>query len=177
MANILPPDSQQALARTYRSRFILAGALVALALALFAVLALAPSFFALWVTNAVFSASYAAPISADVTADRAAVAHAQQLALALSSLAQASSTATEALSAALVARPAGVKISHITYTGAQKSGASTITLTGTALSPDAVNSYRQALSNTGQFTDVSVPVGALAGANNGNFTMTLTGAF
>ncbi len=71
-------------------------------------------------------------------------------------------------------RPSGVSISAIKY-HAGTSGQ--IVITGTSNAREPLNDYRSTLMNTGLFEGVSVPVAALVGALEGNFSMTLTGKF
>ncbi len=52
-----------------------------------------------------------------------------------------------------------------------------IVIAGTASAREPVNDFRSALMATGLFDGVSVPVAALVGALEGNFSMTLTGKF
>lgn len=71
-------------------------------------------------------------------------------------------------------RPSGVSISAIKYY-AGTSGQ--IVITGTSEAREPLNDFRTTLTDTGLFESVSVPVAALVGALEGNFSMTLSGKF
>jgi hypothetical protein len=71
-------------------------------------------------------------------------------------------------------RPDGVSVETIKY---QSGETGQIVITGNASAREPVNDYRTAITETGLFEGVSVPVAALVGALEGNFTMTLTGKF
>ena len=58
-----------------------------------------------------------------------------------------------------------------------RSNPSTIVVEGLSQSREAINEYRAELSNDARFQSVSVPIGALAGIEDGRFTVTLMGTF
>lgn len=173
MSNVLPPTAQQAVRSAYRARFIVAGSLVAIACALLAILALLPSFLVLVISGNASSAARSSA-SASATADSAAIAQAQALVAALSPIVSATTTPTDAIRAAIAARPAGVTVGHITYT----SGApGTLMLVGSGQTPSGISAYREALAADPHFTSVSVPVSDLVGAQGGQFSITASGNF
>jgi len=157
----------------YRVRFVLAGSAVALVAALVASVALSPSYLILQVSsgNAPSQSKSDAP---SVALDRAAILETQSLLTALSPIESATSSQTQMIAEALALRPAGISINHITLTSGKPG---TMILAGSAKNIAAINDYRKALGNDSNFTSVSVPVGDLAGTQNGQFSITLTGTF
>jgi hypothetical protein len=67
-----------------------------------------------------------------------------------------------------------VSLESISYNAGEEGE---LSIVGSAQGRELVNDYRAALVREGFFTNVSVPVAALVGASEGNFRMTLTGAF
>ena len=157
----------------YRARFIIAGALVALAVAALSVLALLPSYLALTIAAGASPAGVISP-NASVQADRDAIQQTQSLFNTLSPLVSSTTTPTDALTAALTARPNGVSVDHFTY-AAGSPGA--LMIFGSGDTPGDINAYRAALANDPHFTNVSVPVGDLVGAAGGQFSITASGNF
>ena len=173
MANVLPPDEKKAADTRVRGRFILVAALMLLLSASISVLAMLPSFVTLHAANTALEES-AQKIEKATKDDKDIATQAQVLSRALLPLASATTSPNEALAAALSLKPAGISIVTITYlTGAQGS----LVLSGDAVNREAVNQYRDALSNSHMFTRVFIPVGALVGAQEGRVTITLNGAF
>jgi len=171
MSNILPVERKAVVWRMYRARFILAGSFVILCCACIAILAMAPSYFVL-----VDAAAGVGPQSGQnpsTDADRAAVVHTQGLVNALSPL-TGTTSASALIAAALSERPLGITISHVTATTGDPG---TVILTGTAATVDAVNQYQRALRTDGRFPGVSVPLGDLAGTENGTFSITISADF
>lgn len=167
MTNLLPLPEQKAVWGTYRARFALVLALVLFALALTALLALAPSYLALEI------AAPPAPTQAATTttpSESTSVSRAQILIELLGPLGSATSSPATAIEGALRDRPQGISVTHIVYTTAKPSS---IELVGTG-SRDAVSAYQGALSKDTLFSAVSVPVSALVGSVDGHFTLTLT---
>lgn len=173
MTNVLPHQARKAVWRVYRARFILAGSLVALAVAALSVAALSPSYLILQ-SEASGASSQTKTDTGTAVQDRAAVLEAQSFITALTPLLNATTSRVEVVSQALSARPAGMTIHHITLTSGKPG---TMILTGSAKNISAINTYRKALEGDRTFTSVSVPVGDLAGTQNGQFSITLTGTF
>ncbi len=69
----------------------------------------------------------------------------------------------------LAARPQGVTVDRIRYESGKPSQ---LVLSGYA-PRYAVNHFRTALTDTGKFTSVSVPVGALVGTDDSGFSVTM----
>jgi hypothetical protein len=135
-------------------------------------LALAP---ALFMVAAPEQAGLQQPeVAEQEAAHREAISHTRAMLAELAPLAKERRSFHEALTTALAAQPDGVEISNVAY---RSGDIGTIVLTGTASGRENVNAYREALSNSGAFESVSVPVAALVGALAGNFTITLSGAF
>lgn len=173
MANLLPKDFQKHLRRVERARLLLVVALVALAAALIAFAALLPASIALYHTSRIES-SAGSRIPTLSEGDHAALQEIRGMVFALKLIAVATTTPSEALLHALSPKPPSVAIDHVTYAAGVPG---TLTLSGTSPSPSAINAYRAALAADPHFSSASVPVSALIGANNGRFTMTITGNF
>ncbi len=173
MSNVLPEEAKEAVWRMYRARFLIAGSLVMLAVALLAALSLFPSYVILQTEQGGVAAE-AGSGTATAQADRIAVAHAQGLLTTLTPILSATTTPTAAIADALAARPIGISIDHITMTtGATGS----MIVSGTAATIEAINRYQNALRADKRFTGISVPVGELAGTAGGHFSITLSGKF
>ena len=154
-----------------RSRMIISVSLALSFCAALASVSLVPTLFVYKTATADLSARTAAlgaPAggSADIAAAQATAA---QIAL----LARPA-TSTETMRGIISMRPAGIALSALSYTAGRPS---TISLSGTAASPDALDAYRAALRSDTRFSSVSVPIGALIGSKDGSFTITISGAF
>jgi hypothetical protein len=114
--------------------------------------------------------------SAEDVAMRADITRSQSLLKQFSQMAS-TSLAFNALQTILLHRPASITINQLDYTRGVGGKPGTILVTGSGSGRDAINTYRLALEAKGNFADVSVPVSALAGADAGRFTMTITGTF
>ncbi len=155
-----------------RARFILAGAIVALVAAALSFLLLLPSYFVLAAKS---PASSAVSITTGQEAsDTAAIITTKALLSELAPIAAASTTATDAIAAALSLRPTGVSVDQITYVSGSPSS---LMLVGTAATTLGISAYRDALVADPLFSSVSVPVGALVGTEGGRFSITLSGIF
>ena len=86
-------------------------------------------------------------------------------------LVEATTTPSAALARALSLRPSGVIVDHISYTPGS------LVLAGLSKSREGVGIYRKALAADPTFSSVVVPIGDLAGAQGGRFSMTLSGRF
>ena len=168
MSNVLPHEAQKVVWGMYRARFVVAGSLVGLAAAALSGLALLPTYLALQVGQRDSSPEISSRGSVD-QADREGIIHTQSLLAALSPLLAATTTPTETIALALSLRPANVTVDHVSYTSGSPS---TIMIVGSA-AREAINAYRQALQSDPHWKSVSVPVGDLAGAVGGQFSVTL----
>src|SRR6185369_10950878 len=103
MSNLLPETTRRALNSEYRARFILAGSLVAIVSAVYAAIALSPSYGVLFMTRpeALEKASLAQKSKTDTTD----VATGQFMVTQLSAVATASSTISTTIMEALEKRP------------------------------------------------------------------------
>lgn len=172
MANVLPVTSQKKVWAMYRSRLVLVTSLVLLGLALATALTLFPSYVALQI-----AASSEAGASVALEEDRTnafALERSQFLIRELRPIVASASSSMSAVEAALAVKPAGVRITRIIYMGSEDEGR--VTFVGTA-SRDQVSAYKDALTNSGLYTSVSVPVGALVGSEGGGFSIVFSGAF
>ena len=177
MSNVLPKEALQAEWNKFRNRAVLVGALVLLGTAALSALTLLPAHVALEVEKTIAAgdsaAESAAPSGADQQAksERSDVARARALLDGITPVVSATSSPTEVISAALAVRPSGVRIERITLVSGDKR---TITIDGVSRGREDINQYKEALSKSGRFKSVSVPVGALVGAEGGKFTITLS---
>jgi hypothetical protein len=167
MANVLPPSFKKTTWRIQRARFVIVLSIVLGVLVVIALIALAPSYLAL---------EFAAPQTIDVPeverrdpADAIAISRAHSLVTQLSSVISATSSPTELFARVLAVRPAGISVDSISYSETD----SRISLSGTG-TREAISAYRDILSEDQFFSSVSVPVGALVGASNGRFSITIT---
>ena len=171
MMNLLPEPAQKKVLSDYRAHHILAGSLLLLGSAFLSVLAFLPSYAALFVTRPQEVVG-AGTVSQNQT-DLNDVMRAQLLVSQLGPVLSATSTASRAIRAALEARPKRVHVDHISYTKSPFN----LMVVGAADGRDDINSFREAVVAEGKFSTVSIPVGALLGAQGGRFTMTLSGGF
>ncbi len=172
MSNLLPGRAQKEVWRGYLSRFIFAGSLLMLAASLLAILALVPSYYVLYTTRPMKDGStMTAEENKNDTAD---IAKAQAAVSLLLPVVSATSSLSQAISAALSVRPKGIRIDNITYNAGEPAS---VMITGTANNREAINAYREAMKADKRFAAVAVPVGDLLGGEGGRFTFTLTGKF
>ena len=80
-----------------------------------------------------------------------------------------------AIEEALARRPAGVSVRSITYT--HRDAAGSLVLAGVAESRAQLTAYETALEQHDQFDSVRIPITALAQAEGGAFTITISGSF
>lgn len=170
MANVLPPHAQKEVWILYRSRIVLMTGCTLLVLAAAALLSLIPSYVALYIAAPPVVES---GVVAEEKADAIEVERAQLLMQELSPILSATSSAVAALEAILAAKPTNIRIMRITY---QSHEEGQIMLGGSG-TREAVSTYKEALTKSGAFSSVSVPVGALVSSAEGGFTIVLTGDF
>lgn len=173
MTNLLPTDKQNDVRLFYSLRIRILTASVAIIVAMLSLIALLPIFLILRVNPS--------NKQVDVTAqnaknDTAVISHSQELLATLSPLVSASSSVSETLNVALALRQKheAISIDRISY---QSGVRDTIVLSGATTESRHLDEYRRVLLLDPHFIEVSVPVGALVGARNGNFSMTLLGSF
>ncbi len=173
MSNLLPDDAKKEIWSMYRARFTVAGSYIAILAALLCALSLLPSYLALHADAGAGATSSTSSNKATDT-DHAAIVAVQSIVASLSPIVAATTSPAAAIAEALSLRPSGITVDHITYSGGDPG---TIMLVGSAATREAINGYRQALSADPHFKSVSVPVGDLAGAPGGRFSLTLSGTF
>ncbi len=169
MSNLLPNEAKIEVWSDTRSRILVGVGLSFFAGAVLAGAALAPSFLIMHGIQVKTSDE-----KADPTADQTqAILDAQAL---LSQISAVESTTSPAKIAAqaIAARPRGVTLTHVVYNAGTPA---TLMLVGNAPRREDVNAYRTALSADPRFSSVSVPINALVGTENGDFTLTITGSF
>lgn len=149
------------------SVFLLAGAIVA-------GIILLPSYVIVKKNQTSVGLSATSSANAASVADRALVARIQSRVDALSPFVGAASTPSELIETVLAPRPAGASVNHVTFNGGKTF---TILLSGASASADKVAAYQASLAKNPRFSGVSVPIGSLAGTNDGRFNITIVGAF
>jgi Tfp pilus assembly protein PilN len=169
MANLLPEKLLQKIRTEYRERFILAGSGLAVVVALFTILMLAPSYTVLLVTRP--AAVMQASLLQQGKQDTADVATAQSVVVSLQPVVAATSSASSAMLEALSQKPKGVTVDGVSYE------AGSVSLSGTGDSRDAIDQYRQNLQNDSHFSSVKLPIGDLVGLKDTRFTISLTADF
>jgi len=178
MSNVLPKETLQAEWNRFRNRLVLVGALVLLGTAILSGLALLPAHAALLVEKAIATQQNNQERGAlseenqQALSERNGIVRAQVLLDSVGPIVSATSSLSEIINATLAVRPSGIRVDHITFV----SGASgMMTIDGISRGRESINQYKEALSKSGRFKNISVPVGALVGADGGRFTMTLSG--
>lgn len=173
MSNVLPQLARKKVWRMYRARFLLAGSVVGLVVAALAAVALVPSYVVLQASGLGPPAEQTIS-AATASQDRMAILENQSLLTALSPLVSATTSRAQLIAAALSLRPADIRVEHITLTSGNPG---TMILAGSATNISAIETYRKTLGSDSSFSSVSVPVGDLAGTQNGQFSITLLGNF
>lgn len=107
-------------------------------------------------------------------ADRALIKRIQSRVNVLSPYVGATSTPSSLMQMVLASRPSGVSVNRITFTGGGKTF--TIILSGTSVSADKIGIYQTSLAKNKRLSGISVPIGSLAGTNDGRFNITISGA-
>lgn len=172
MSNVLPEEAKRDAWRTYRARMIIAGSLVALLAAALSLVALLPSYLVLADSGRASNARSLQQATDQI--ERDALAQVRSLLTIIAPVLSASTTPSEVAAAALSYRPAHILIDDVSF---RVGSPGTVVIRGTAQSREAINEYRQALMKDLRFKSVSVPVGDLARAEDGHFSITLTGDF
>lgn len=163
--NLLPAASQKKMRRELRARFFLAFSLVVLGGAALSALALAPAEASILLFSP--PSSQAAEGAGNPSEDTAAAGQTKSLLAAVQPFIATSSL--DDVLAALSQQGPGIRINDISYSPVAR----TIAIAGTASAPSNINTFRQDLQSDLRFTNVSVPVAALLGSQNGDFTITM----
>lgn len=170
MANVLPLESQKKVARLHRARLILALSIAIGVLALVLACALVPSYLAISLATTPERESSANRVAAG---DARKMADAEALVSRVHTALSATSSPSSVVLAATAARPAGVRIEHITYTAPHGEKPAALQIVGNA-SRVEIAAYRDVLVGNPRFMNVAVPVAALIGNSSGDFSITLT---
>jgi len=174
MSNVLPLSAQKSVWSFYRSRFLFVGSIAAILVAILAFAALLPAYMATRsLGKSLGDSESMLPASEEDQNERALILRARTLISELAPVAERPGV-FEALTEALEARPNGIVIQRMQI---KKEDRQTIVIGGTASDRSRISAYRDALIKNSRFEQVDVPVGALAGAEGGQFSITLTGAF
>ena len=175
MANLLPPPAKENIRQMDTARFIMLGSFALIAAALIACVSILPSYILLKVQEAEESDAAAAQ-SSEVASVKTDLTKSQALVTQFTPLAT-SSPFLATFESILTNRSRGLQLKELSYTRATKGTNGEIILDGVSASRDDINAFRVALDADSRFSNVSVPVSALAGAQDGRFTITLNGAF
>lgn len=166
MTNLLPIPAQRAAWREYRARIIIVGSAMLAIIASITAILLVPSYMAIEIAAPVTPV----PVTRDTSdVDPAGVARAGALIGILGPIFAPTSTPSAGIEAVLSRSPSGMVIDHISYAADLPPK---ITIGGVA-TRDELNAFRNALQSSGLFSSVSIPVGALVGAEGGRFSMTV----
>lgn len=158
----------------YRARLVIVLSLTIFALGFFFALTLLPSYLAISLAGGPDQTTQEnTHTSSDETIS---IARAQMLVTKLLPVLSATSSPTAVIATAIKDRPAGVVLSHISYTAGEGDATGELLLVGDA-PREKVSAYRDALTADPLFKTVSVPVGALVGTDGGHFSITLGGTF
>lgn len=178
MSNLLPKETLEIVWRRFYRRILYAGALVFLFTAVFAGLALLPSYIAPKIEKGLLKESAVLASKAEINPQSRAeindILRSQAILARVSPVISATSSAADLLTAALLLRPRGISVNRLSFVSGQNG---TIVIEGIAPGREEINLYREELSKNERFSSISVPVGALLGAEGGKFTITVKGAF
>ena len=172
MVNILPPQALRGIRRFYWSRLLVVGSLAAILCGIIASFAFMPAYAIVHFGNGSGDELAQAEASPTSSTERQDIADAQILLKELRDTASSTPSSVAFIEAALSARPAGIRVDTIHLTDEANA---TLVVGGIASSREAINAYRTALSGDPHFASVTVPIGILAGTEDGRFTITLTG--
>ena len=164
MSNLLPAESQKRTRGELRARFLLAASLILFGCAAVFALALTPA----EVAVAFFSPPSPEAVQGNINSAQDSAAIASTKALLVEVQPFATTTSLAGVADALSKRGTGVTVTDISYSPGRS-----LTLAGSAQTPDEVNAFREALQGDPSFSDVSVPVSALIGSQGGSFTITM----
>jgi hypothetical protein len=175
MVNVLPEGARKSVWSFYRSRFILIGSIGLCISGLCAILALLPAYVALRTEGTFAGApSIDAGVQRGKDSERDQILHTRMLLDQFSAVASSSAPVLDALVSALAKRPPGVVVDRMSY---RRNTGGDIAIGGVATSRDGVNTYVAALRLDPTWSNISVPIGDLAGTGDGRFSITLTGTF
>ena len=164
----------KAMQAEFRDRFVMAGAVALLVSAFFAALMLLPSYLVLATSEP--SDNGALQQAKEDQQGINDLARARALLTEVSAVISATSSPSKAIAQAAALRLHGITLNRFAYQISQTPAqATTMSVSGAGSSRDVINKYRDALSRSGKFPMVSIPVNAIVGASEGGgFTATLT---
>lgn len=166
MSNVLPASARKIQVRRFRLRVLAVGAAMIALAGVVATLSLLPALISIRIAESSVARSVA---EASAKEEQAQAFRAQNIIDATMPLATATSSPMDVLFFALGEKPAAVSITGMMV------AYNSITLSGESTSRVALNAYRDSLEASGRFGSVVVPVAALVGAQDGRFTVTLSG--
>ena len=172
MANVLPPEAQKKVWSTYQARFILVTSLVLFVLAAAAAVTMIPSYVAVQLAET--DEARESEETEEARAQTVALQKSQFLIGELLPIVSATSSPVDIVTTTLALKPTGVRITRILYV--EDTEEERLTLVGSGSRID-VSAFKDALTHSGLFTAVSVPVGALVGSESGGFSIVLVGKF
>lgn len=155
----------------YRTRFMIAGSIGLILVAIIALVSIAPSYILLIVNRPQIHEVESQKVT-DTTDDRAVAQKTKALLSDLAPILEEDYLPTELIEKALAVKPQGILIDRIRY--ASGDGLPSIVIAGTTNVRGQAEQLRKALEGTQLFERVSIPVGDLVGANGNQFTVTLT---
>jgi Tfp pilus assembly protein PilN len=171
MYKLLIPEERIKIEAEYRSRRVRAALMLATALFIFTIVALSPSLIlALGRRNAAVVSLAAAPAEGADNESRELMRWAESQRRALAALAPATTTMPyEYFQKMLGQRPAGARITSLTYTKATNS----LSVRGRASDRASLLSFQSALASSGEFAKVDFPVDNLTKEKDIDFQFTL----
>ena len=171
MSNLLPIPAEQELIRTFRMQLLLLASLFLISAGIIAGVILVPSSIIVKKNRASLESGIAA-LNASTTdsVDMELLSHMRLRMDVLAPLLLSTTTPSGMIEGVLAFEHAGVIVNRITY---NTDKAATIVLSGSSASSDQIIEYQRALLSSGKYTNVSVPVGALAGVDNDRFSITI----
>lgn len=177
LTNLLPLERQRALVRNYFLRLSVVSVVCVTILVLISAILLLPTY--LLLTDAIYAKethlraveSALSPIDADVLSARFAFLN--DSVAALSVLAEAPSASATLRSVLLLGR-ASITLSNFTYTPGDIKTLSTLTISGVAMTRDALRTYQLTLEESPLVRSASLPVSAYAKDSDISFTITVT---
>lgn len=176
MANLLSPK-QLKIRRSEYTNVVLTGAFMVISVATFiAVLALLPAYILIRVDRVSLESQNQA-IAESVSAaqgnsDRDQLIEARKRIEAINGALEESNMASLIMRALVERRPNGLRIQSVQFTSREKD---TVRISGTMESRAQMQRYADSLSSDSLFESVSVPVSALADADDGIFVITTVG--
>lgn len=177
MSNVLPSEKLAHNRAEVRAKLVLTTGLVLSAAAIAGILSLMPAFFLAYfprVPSVDGAAVAGTENEAQRRADQETAMRIRTLLSEVTAITTGKPSPADIIAEAYAQKPLGITFAGATYT---KGEPSTITILGFGKTRDDVSAYRDLLAEDPRFQKVSVPVAALVGALDGNFTITISGQF